>query len=539
MPSHNTSRLTPPGSLSLRLSDALSYPNPCFLTKCEFIQCSFCAGTPGSKIDTADGGGGYLSLLEQREEENRAEVVRLTQEIANLKLKLLQLNGQIPGAFENGNVSRCWAHVKKQIEKSELGGSQGAELNNEYELIPFSHFTQHRLYPTELGLGKRVVEKPMGYKRKDLNEALETALDNLNRNLTKVKYALDDFVEGIYRTEPTTGTEYELYFKNIFAKSGFTKVTVMRAFAPLVTVSTTPTPSKKEMVHVVLALSGRVANFQSFMDKFVKIGLKNDRRVVLTVVYFGEEGLAEARLIMSKAAGRNSVHLRLLALNETFSRSKGLRAGSERKWEEPQVLGPDPLLFFCDVDVVFSARFLDRCRWNARPGKSVYYPVVFSLYNPRMVYTLQGRKLPSETDQLVISRDTGFWRDFGYGMSCQFKSDLERVRGFGDESAPGWGGEDVALYRKYLHSGLKVVRATDPGIFHVWHPKVRSGRLTPEQYRACIRSRALNEASHAQLGLLAFGSQQETANVTRTAQQPNRNKQQQQRGQAANSQDKL
>lgn len=320
----------------------------------------------------------------------------------------------------------------------------GTPLNNEYELIPFNHFTYNRVYPIDLGLGKRVVEKPIGFKRKDLMEALMKALDSLNRNVTEKnnKYTLDDFLEGLYRTEPTTGTQYELFFRTkVLNKStpeqhhsssggggGYTKIVLMRPFAPIQAIKTEGLigPRDKELIQIILPLSGRTATFQSFMDKFVKIGLKNDRKVHLTVVYFGEEGLSEAksimsRVLMTKNSGGNEKNLKLLALNETFSRGKGLRVGAERVWDLEGGDKKDVLLFMCDVDVVFSARFLDRCRWNTKPGKKVYYPVVFSLYNPHVVYTLQGKEVPAENDQLVISRDTGFWRDFGYGMTCQYR----------------------------------------------------------------------------------------------------------------------
>lgn len=530
----------------------------------------------------------YIDLLRQKEEEYRQEITRLTSEIKSLKHQLIQLRGNQPFNFSNsvalgpqlellqqlppsntttaagghhpagggvaatGSIYDCSSYIRKQVGAAEI--LRGLPLNNEYELIPFNHFTFSRVYPIELGLGKRVVEKPIGYKRKDLLDALGKAIESLNRNVSAtannmgstgtgmgIKYTLDDFTEGIYRNEPTTGTQYELYFRtkevahnptnghqmggggggsnnggtsNSGTSGGTTKVVVMRPFAPLQTIQMVGFPKvhDKELIHIILPLSGRTATFQSFMDKFVKIALKNDRRVHLTVVYFGEDGLSEARSIMSrvlamKNSGGNSSNLKLLALNETFSRAKGLRVGAERVWDKDDK-SKDVLLFMCDVDVVFSAKFLDRCRWNAKPGKKVYYPVVFSLYNPHVVYTLQGKEVPPETDQLLISRDTGFWRDFGYGMTCQYRSDFLKIRGF-DEEIVGWGGEDVMLYRKYVRSNIKIIRATDPGIFHIWHPKVCTGvssgqRLTADQYRACIRSRALNEASHAQLGFLAF-----------------------------------
>lgn len=168
-------------------------------------------------------------------------------------------------------------------------------------------------------------------------------------------------------------------------------------------------PKDKELVHIILPLSGRTATFQSFMEKFVKIGLKNDRRVHLTVVYFGEEGLSEARAIMSRVlmtrnSGGNANNLRLLALNETFSRGKGLRVGAERVPGDKK----DVLLFMCDVDVVFSARFLDRCRWNTKPGKRSIIRWFLVCTIPMLCIRYRGGAYPQRLINLSSLETRGF-----------------------------------------------------------------------------------------------------------------------------------
>ena len=484
----------------------------------------------------------YAEILNQKEQQYTAEINRLRQEILDLRKQFdsekrsrlvlrsvansennanqpatghLQQRGIAMPPLDGKNkvpsdeeifMTQVFNYDKREVlgdflkEKLKDGELiQGIGYNHEYEMFPFCRFTLTRLYMLDPGLGKRVVEKPIGYKKKDFMEVISYGAEKLNKEFN-INLKTDDFAEGIYRTEPSIGTHYELYFHDSGKTKNrhYRKITVMRPFGPLITASTQVVDTSKTVINIILPLSGRISTFQTFMARFIKVCILRDKHVYLTVVYFGHDGLSEVKSLLSKISKRYRFkHIKLVTLNEKFSRGRGLQIGAQA-WVQGDVL-----MFLCDVDIVFSLDFLERCRMNAEQGKRVYYPIVFSLYNPKVVYSLQDMVIPSEHEQLTISRDTGFWRDFGYGMTCQYRSDFLRIKGF-DEKIIGWGMEDVQLYRKYIKSKIMVIRATDPGIFHVYHEKACDPQLPKDQYRSCIHSKSLNEASHAQLGMLAF-----------------------------------
>ena len=435
--------------------------------------------------------------------------------------------------------------VVKQVEHIRKGGL--LSLSHEYEVVPFTHFTFTRIYPSSLALGKRVVEKPIGGKRKEIIDVLTEAL----KLLSNFNRTVDDFIEGIYATDPMVGTQYHLYFrtskKGPTASKFYHKITLLRPFLTTRIASNEIISTQREIINLILPLSEqRLEHLTQFLDNIHRLAKFESGRLKLFIVYFGDlsplkkYSSADIWATHNTSAPNphsksnysshstpktsNSIAIKIIHLSnnsQEFSRAKALHLGAEICCKNSS------LLFFCDVDLLFTTKFLERCRLNASKAKKVYYPILFSLYNPEYS-RIQVPNMSHDSNypnlSNLISSQSGFWRDFGFGMTCQYKHDFMSVGGFAEylitnsddinysnkklshllsqsKLSSGWGGEDVLLYRRHLqHPKLSVIRAIDPGLFHIWHQKYcNPNTLTDEQYSSCLSTRALNEASHSQL----------------------------------------
>uniref|UniRef100_A0A8D0JZU4 Hexosyltransferase n=1 Tax=Sus scrofa TaxID=9823 RepID=A0A8D0JZU4_PIG len=429
-------------------------------------------GLPGASGPT--GRAGYQAALQEWEEQHRGYVGSLQRQIAQLKEELQERSAQLrtaqhlagdPAGSPERAQADLLAFLRSQVDRAEVHA--GVKQATEYAAVPFDSFTLQKVYQLETGLTRHPEEKPVRKdKRDELVEAIQSAVEALNSpaesSPDQRPYTASDFIEGIYRTERDKGTLYELTFRGDH-KHQFRRLVLFRPFGPIMKVKKEELNMASTLVNIIVPLARRVDKFRQFMQNFRAANFRN---------------------------------FTFIPLNGEFSRGRGLDVGA-RAWR-----GGNVLLFFCDVDIYFTSGFLNTCRLNTQPGKKVFYPVLFSQYNPGIIYGHHDAVPPLE-QQLVIKKETGFWRDFGFGMTCQYRSDFINIGGF-DLDIKGWGGEDVHLYRKYLHSNLVVVRTPVRGLFHLWHEKRCVDELTPEQYKMCMQSKAMNEASHGQLGMLVF-----------------------------------
>ena len=128
-----------------------------------------------------------------------------------------------------------------------------------------------------------------------------------------------------------------------------------------------------------------------------------------------------------------------------------------------------------DIDMVFRAPLLTKILTHTKLGQA-YMPIVFSQFekreNTRMA--LDGTisiKDKSSDDNFLISTYQGFWRTYGFGMVSVYKDDLIDSGGY-DMTIKGWGMEDVELADALVQNKVRIIRAKEPDLIHVFHDKV-------------------------------------------------------------------
>lgn len=382
-------------------------------------------------------------------------------------------------------------------------------LNSEYGIKPFYHFTTDHIEFLEGNLKRhpRDVFSENEFRAKELFSVIAGGA----KALTVDK---DSFIEGYARLQEDKGMEYELYFdkaSGTFFKgfSEMEKVRVSETIDDQVIHFIMPFSTDNGHEKVITKLSEFVKNFKQLIDA--------DNNVWLTISWLSEKNVVKnvelhkkIYAIIKELVDDGYAEL-LFTPNTSFTRGKALDFGIKTGKNKQATQNSSRLLFMVDVDIYIQSNFLHSCRNTPIEGKRVFYPVVFSLYNPRLVYDNQGfpkLKIFNFEKLRKIHKDFGFWRDFGFGMSCQFETDYKMIGGF-DLDLKGWGLEDVLLYRNYVQNNMfQVIRSPVPSLFHDWHPKVCTG-VSDNQMKSCLKSKALTEGNQVMLGMQLFEHMQQ------------------------------
>lgn len=201
-----------------------------------------------------------------------------------------------------------------------------------------------------------------------------------------------------------------------------------------------------------------------------------------------------------------------ISLNGNFSRGKALDIATRSSY-----INDNDIILFMDVDMTFQEETLDRVRRNTIIHRQVYFPIVFSQYDPNRV---KNANYPSTNDN-ILGYESGFFRQFGFGICAIYKSDIlnPSINGFNTDIT-GWGLEDVKLleriiklnqnkpsqllntaegndeqaiasnYQNVKPKMLTVFRAADETLIHIFHPINCDRNLEESQYQMCQGTKA-------------------------------------------------
>ncbi|XP_069502119.1 chondroitin sulfate glucuronyltransferase [Ambystoma mexicanum] len=390
-----------------------------------------------------------------------------------------------------------------------------------FEVINWEYFTEEHLYSCIDGSPKCELS---GVNKADVSDALETALECLNRRYQPLlRFYKKQLLNGYRRFDPTRGMEYTLdLLLDAVTQKGHRQIMTKRVslLRPLSKMEIIPMPYVTEATRVQVILPLNVNDLDyvgNFLDVFAMNALDTRDNALLTLLFIYDPYDAQRVNQVDVFAGVKSM---VEELEKRYADVKipwiSVKTEVPAQVKLMDIVSKkhpvDTLFFFTSVWTEVNTEFLNRCRMNAISNWQVFFPVHFQEFNPVLVYhNEQATSSSSSTDFL---RDGHFDRHVSV-EACFYNSDYmtARTKMAADILDHDEMLENLEVYDVFLrYSGLHVFRAVEPGLVQKYGLRGCNPRLSEEVYHRCVLSNLEGLASRSHLAMALF--EQEQANST-------------------------
>uniref|UniRef100_A0A4X2KM27 Hexosyltransferase n=1 Tax=Vombatus ursinus TaxID=29139 RepID=A0A4X2KM27_VOMUR len=403
-----------------------------------------------------------------------------------------------------------------------------------FEVLGWDYFTEQHIFSCADGAPKCPLR---GASRADVGDAVETALEQLNRRYQpRLRFRKQRLLNGYRRFDPARGMEYTLdLLLEAVTQRGHRRALARRVslLRPLSRVEILPMPYVTEATRVQLVLPllpTEAAAAPAFLEAFAAGVLEPREHALLTLllVYGPQEGGRGApdpfAGVKAAAAELERRHpgTRLAWLAVRAEAPSQVRLMDVVSKKHPV----DTLFFLTTVWTRPGPDVLNRCRMNAISGWQAFFPVHFQEFNPALAPVKSppgppgaGPDPPSPAgpDQPRGASAGGRFDRQASSEGCFYNADYLAARArlagelAGQEEEEALEGLEVLdVFLRF--SGLHLFRAVEPGLVQRFSLRDCSPRLSEELYHRCRLSNLEGLGSRAQLAMALF--EQEQANST-------------------------
>ncbi|KAF5911460.1 chondroitin sulfate glucuronyltransferase [Diceros bicornis minor] len=406
--------------------------------------------------------------------------------------------------------------------------------HSRFEVLGWDYFTEQHTFSCADGAPKCPLQ---GASRADVGDAVETALEQLNRRYQpRLRFQKQRLLNGYRRFDPARGMEYTLdLLLEAVTQRGHRRALARRVslLRPLSRVEILPMPYVTEATRVQLVLPLLVAEAAAapaFLEAFAATVLEPREHALLTLLLVygpreGGRGAPDPFLGVKAAAAeleRRYPGTRLAWLAVRAEAPSQVRLMDVVSKKHPV----DTLFFLTTVWTRPGPEVLNRCRMNAISGWQAFFPVHFQEFNPALAPQRSppgppgaGPDPPSPpgADPSRGAPVGGRFDRQASAEGCFYNADYLAARArlagelAGQEEEEALEGLEVMdVFLRF--SGLHLFRAVEPGLVQKFSLRDCSPRLSEELYHRCRLSNLEGLGGRAQLAMALF--EQEQANST-------------------------